>query len=285
MMTATQNTGAARAWSPQMLQAWKDTKPLIISRLNRKGGHVQDADDVHQNTWLAAHAALGAYDPTRGDFGAWLRGIASLEVSRHCRSQGLLSRNADRFILNSCTGVAATLLLIEEDIAEGIVEETGDYTHLQQVLTILASVTGSEEHLVRTLNVILAFDGNINAAARTLGCSARTLRDSQAHTVRLAQVISRALGRCEMKTAEEIVTVEDLLHCLPEGQELPAAFDVLASMIAGGSDLDHGVIATLGESLGLSEHTSHVYYVQVVKMLGVAKYVFEMHARDSGLLL
>jgi RNA polymerase sigma-70 factor (ECF subfamily) len=43
----------------------------------RCGGLRDRADDVTQETWLTAVRRLRAFDPGRGDFASWLRGIAA----------------------------------------------------------------------------------------------------------------------------------------------------------------------------------------------------------------
>lgn len=276
-MNTPTSTGAARAWTPQMLTEWQNTLTLITSRLRRVGDE-QDAEDVHQNTWLAAHQSLDHYNPATGEFGPWIRGIAAMQVRLHAREKYSRASRQERFSHEAHIGISSTLALIEEDIAEGIIEEAGQYTRLQHVLSILASVIETQEHLTRTLNIILAFDGHISAASKALQVPARTLRENQTNTVRLAQVINRALDAHEARGGHHVpVTVEDLLECLPGHQHnAPAAFGALVSMIASGSAVDVEAMMSLADGLGLSEHSSKVYCAQMLKLLAVAKEVIEV---------
>jgi RNA polymerase sigma-70 factor (ECF subfamily) len=53
----------------------------------RCGGLRDRADDVAQDTWLTAVRRLKAFDPERGDFASWLRGIASNLLRNHFRKE------------------------------------------------------------------------------------------------------------------------------------------------------------------------------------------------------
>lgn len=66
--------GDSAAW-----RAWYDQHfdPLAAYARWRCGGLPDLADDVIQETWLTAVRRLRSFDPSKGDFGAWLRGIAS----------------------------------------------------------------------------------------------------------------------------------------------------------------------------------------------------------------
>lgn len=278
-------TGAARAWTAEMLEDWQNTIYLIRARLN-SSSPAHDIHDVHQNTWLSAHQRLDSYDPTVGPFGPWIRSVAVTEVKTYQRKKITEHHHDDTYSHLASIGISETLSLIEEDIAAGIVEEEGDYTRLHHIMGILASIMDHPDHLERTLKIVLAFDGNVAAASRALGIAPKTLRDNQANTVRLAQVVHRALDARERLLNEgvnipEVLTVEDLLDCLPPKEShLPTGFSVLVSMIATGTELNSSAVAALGERLGISHSLSRDYYNQTLKMLSVAKLVI-----DKGLAI
>lgn len=52
---------------------------------SRTGGRTQDAEDVAQECWLTAVRRMRAFDPDRGAFGSWLRGIADNVLRNHWR--------------------------------------------------------------------------------------------------------------------------------------------------------------------------------------------------------
>ncbi len=65
----------------------------------RVGGHRQRAEDVVQETWLVAVARVRSFDPQRGGFTAWLRGIADNVLRnrqrRWARRDGATRRELD----------------------------------------------------------------------------------------------------------------------------------------------------------------------------------------------
>jgi len=60
---------------------------LYAYALWRCGGLRQLADEVVQETWLTAVRRVRAFDPARGPFGAWLRGIAARLLHNHLRRE------------------------------------------------------------------------------------------------------------------------------------------------------------------------------------------------------
>ncbi len=58
------------------------------------GGNRDRADDVVQETWLTAVRRIGEFDPDRGSFIGWLRGIAANVLRNQLRSDAL--RNGRR---------------------------------------------------------------------------------------------------------------------------------------------------------------------------------------------
>lgn len=177
-------------------------------------------------------------------------------------------------------GISETLSLIEQDIAEGIIEEDGNYARLHHIMAILAAIMENPSHLERTLKIVLAFDGNVAAASRALGIAPRPCgitRPTLCAWPRLSIVLWMLMSDWPPQGGgTEGVTVEDLLDCLP-GKEanLPSGFSLLVSMIATGTDLKASAVAALGEQLGISHSLSRDYYNQTLKMLSVAKLVID----------
>ncbi len=58
------------------------------------GGLADLADDVTQEAWLTAVRRLRAFDPDKGAFFAWLRGIAANAARNAIRSRGRLRKRA-----------------------------------------------------------------------------------------------------------------------------------------------------------------------------------------------
>ncbi len=74
--------GDGRAW-----RAWYDESfpGLYAYALWRCGGARHHADEVVQETWLAAVRRLRSFDPARGSFAGWLRAIAANVLRNHFR--------------------------------------------------------------------------------------------------------------------------------------------------------------------------------------------------------
>lgn len=100
---------AVLAGGPGAWRAWFDAhyEPLARYARWRCGGLADLADDVIQETWLTAVRRVRAFDPTKGTFFDWLRGIASnaarsairARVRRRCRS---LRPADDRAVPDPC---------------------------------------------------------------------------------------------------------------------------------------------------------------------------------------
>jgi len=81
--------GDERAW-----QAWYDETfdDLHTYVLWRSGGRRDQADEIVQETWLAAVRHIRRFDPRKGSFLAWLRGLAVNVFRHHVRRQGRIFR-------------------------------------------------------------------------------------------------------------------------------------------------------------------------------------------------
>ncbi len=87
--------GDERAW-----QIWYDESFVAVDRYIawRCGGLRDLADDVLQETWLTAVRRIRQFEPERGSFVAWLRGIAANIVRNQLRrrtNHDLASLNGD----------------------------------------------------------------------------------------------------------------------------------------------------------------------------------------------
>jgi RNA polymerase sigma-70 factor (ECF subfamily) len=74
------------------VDAWRAWYSAYFDRLARYvrwrcGGLADLAQDVTQETWLAAIRRLRSFDPGRGPFFAWLRGIAANAARNACRAR------------------------------------------------------------------------------------------------------------------------------------------------------------------------------------------------------
>lgn len=80
--------GDSKAW-----EVWYDEsfESLYRYALWRCGGNQERAEDLVQETWLVAVQNLANFDPERGPFLEWLRGIASNLIRNLARKQRSIS--------------------------------------------------------------------------------------------------------------------------------------------------------------------------------------------------
>jgi RNA polymerase sigma-70 factor, ECF subfamily len=84
--------GDESAW-----RAWYDEAfdPLCRFVRWRLGGRGDLADEIVQEAWLTAVRRVRHFDPQRGSFLAWMRGIAANSLRNHLRRQGLRAGAAE----------------------------------------------------------------------------------------------------------------------------------------------------------------------------------------------
>lgn len=84
--------GDEKAWAVLYAEAFDGLRAYVRWRCAGLGDL---ADDVVQETWLVAVRCVRAFDPARGSFAGWLRGIAANvlrnHLRRHERPNGTLS--------------------------------------------------------------------------------------------------------------------------------------------------------------------------------------------------
>ena len=78
--------GAWQAWYNETFDA------LYAYILWRCGRQHDQADEIAQETWLAAVKSIRRFDPQQGAFSVWLRGIAVNVMRRQLRRNGRLRR-------------------------------------------------------------------------------------------------------------------------------------------------------------------------------------------------
>lgn len=63
-----------------------DYRPMVLTYLRAMVGDAHLAEDLTQETMIAAHGSLGEFKPG-GNFGHWLRGIARHKAMMHWRAE------------------------------------------------------------------------------------------------------------------------------------------------------------------------------------------------------
>lgn len=108
--------GDERAWRTWYDEAYPGLYAYVLWRC----GSLHDrADEVVQETWLTAVRRLPAFDPARGGFAGWLRGIAANLLRNHFRRERRRECRAPRPEEHPLTGPAEDGLERREQ-AEGV---------------------------------------------------------------------------------------------------------------------------------------------------------------------
>lgn len=142
--------------------------------------HLDDVDDVAQETFIAAYRSLGTF--RRGeDFGAWLRGIARNKLLRYFEQSNRRSSHLETFRLEAASLVQSEL----DDAAAGTRSE-----QLQAMLSCISQLPERMRHVVRSL-----LDGSKSASL------AEELKTS---TGAIYQLQYRALGLLRECIAREV---------------------------------------------------------------------------------
>lgn len=91
------------------------------------------ADDVVQETWLTAVRRIRVFEPERGSFQAWLRGIAANVVRNHLRQR--VRRNGEMLRDDQATTAPAEAALAKREEAERIARVLAELPeHYEMVL-------------------------------------------------------------------------------------------------------------------------------------------------------
>lgn len=211
-------------WTPERLEAWKNTSKVIYSVL-AKFPHISDLhgaiEDTHQDAFLAAHQGLHTFDEAQGDFGAWIRSIAVRCAYAHLRNLKSDDRTQAEITTEAAlTGLTADSAL-ETLLALGHMEEK--LQDLAAVLGIATKALGDIEPITRVLNLILTEEPlSYRATAEVLGIAEKTLYKSSAKVLMYTEVIYRALLIHRYRKEEGLETapvlMQEVISCLPQSK-------------------------------------------------------------------
>lgn len=271
-------------WTPEMVQAWEHTRPVVTSVLIQ--GHRQsDVGDVMQATWLAANEALGTFDPERGSFEAWIKGIGYRQAKRFLREESRQGNLSEMIEHAAGSGIVTAFDVISEDIGETVTAAIGESDQVSLVLGMVRKAVAEARLFDRSMELIVECDANVTAAARRMGISVAALRDSHRNVMDMAQVVHKALSmhwtRREAGTEDAPVLLDDLLACLPSGEEehrawLPRITQVVADL--GG--FTAATPALVAAETGWSVNYARQCLNRTMQLLVVARTVIESGSLD-----
>ena len=249
-------------WDEATAEAFETIREVITYEL-AKYDLCEYAEDVYQDTYLAAFHTPSRVGPSQGELGAWFRGIARY-VARMCVRRVL--RN-DALVLS--LDAEQDLDVEQQDL------DVEQYQQLEHILRALSLAVGHHVAFERALVLAFRYDGDTGAAAEFLGIPRRTVQWSQQMVRKFGVVIARALtvraAREEYGKAHEPVTVGELLWCLP--QEVDAAGYVqLLGQVGSVKKVSKADVMAV---TGLSRPEAGRYVSEVVRMLSIARSVVE----------
>ena len=255
-------TGKGLVWDEATAAAFETIREVITYEL-AKYDLCEYAEDVYQDTYLAAFHTPSRVGPSQGELGAWFRGIARY-VARMCVRRVL--RN-DALVLS--LDAEQDLDVEQQDL------DVEQYQQLEHILRALSLAVGHHVAFERALVLAFRYDGDTGAAAEFLGIPRRTVQWSQQMVRKFGVVIARALtvraAREEYGKAHEPVTVGELLWCLP--QEVDAAGYVqLLGQVGSVKKVSKADVMAV---TGLSRPEAGRYVSEVVRMLSIARSVVE----------
>lgn len=249
-------------WNEETAEAFETIREVITYEL-AKYDLCEYAEDVYQDTYLAAFHTPSRVGPSQGELGAWFRGIARY-VARMCVRRVL--RN-DALVLS--LDAEQDLDVEQQDL------DVEQYQQLEHILQALSLAVGHHVAFERALVLAFRHDGDTGAAAEFLGIPRRTVQWSQQMVRKFGVVIARALtvraAREEYGKAHEPVTVGELMWCLP--QEVDAAGYVqLLGQVGSVKKVSKADVMAV---TGLSRPEAGRYVSEVVRMLSIARSVVE----------
>ena len=249
-------------WNEATAEAFETIREVITYEL-AKYGLCEYAEDVYQDTYLAAFHTPSRVGPSQGELGAWFRGIARY-VARMCVRRVL--RN-DALVLS--LDAEQDLDVEQQDL------DVEQYQQLEHILRALSLAVGHHVAFERALVLAFRYDGDTGAAAEFLGIPRRTVQWSQQMVRKFGVVIARALtvraAREEYGKAHEPVTVGELMWCLP--QEVDA--DRYVQLLGQVGSVKKVSKADVMAVTGLSRPEAGRYVSEVVRMLSIARSVVE----------
>ncbi len=249
-------------WNEATAEAFETIREVITYEL-AKYDLCEYAEDVYQDTYLAAFHTPSRVGPSQGELGAWFRGIARY-VARMCVRRVL--RN-DALVLS--LDAEQDLDVEQQDL------DVEQYQQLEHILRALSLAVGHHVAFERALVLAFRYDGDTGAAAEFLGIPRRTVQWSQQLVRKFGVVIARALtvraAREEYGKAHEPVTVGELMWCLPQEVDAGRYVQLLGQV----GSVEKVSKADLMTVTGLSGTAALQYASELVRMLSIARSVVE----------
>ncbi|RUQ20908.1 RNA polymerase sigma factor [Kocuria sp. HSID16901] len=267
-----------KTWSPEMIRAWENTRPIVLNRLSR-AQRTREVEDVMNEVWIAAAEGLDSFDEQRGSFQGWINGIAVRQSLRMVRSEARRGNTTEAIAQAASSGVSTVYDVVAEDFGDAVAGEVSDWAHVSEVLRMVRAAVSQRRLFDRSMRLILECDGDVGEAARRFGIAAPALRDSHRNVLDLARVIQRALSSYWRRREERVdraVSFRDLLNCLPaESEESRAWIGTIARAVASRGGFGNVSAADVAQMTGMAEVTARHCLARTSWLLMIARTVLE----------
>lgn len=267
-----------QTWTEEMIQAWKDTRPIIISKL-AQARRANEVEDVMSEVWIAAATGLDSFDPERGSFSKWINGIAYNQAARLVRAEAKQGSTVGDIAHAANSGVSTIYDVVAADHAATVDGQVSDWAAVSDVLRMVRAAVSERKLFDRSMRLILECNGDVALAGKQLGVAPAALRDSHRNVLDLARVVHKALSAYWRRNEDQVtrgVTIRDLLGCLPdESEESRAWIGVVARAVASAGGFGAVTAADVATMTGMAETTARHCLSRTGWLLTVARTVLE----------
>lgn len=152
----------ADAWARSYDAHANDVYSFIFNLLRRSR---REAAEIHQETWLAALKDVGTFDPSVGEFRAWIFGIARRKVALHFRQRSMT------------VGLPSTELVEFDSKSSGILPD--DIVERSERSDIVRAALAEMAEEARSLLLSKYVDGaSVNQLAEQFGRTPKSVESS-----------------------------------------------------------------------------------------------------------
>lgn len=254
----------------ELMEAVKASAGVIRSVLAPRGIGA-DVEDVVQETWISVSKARHTYDPSQGEIRSWVNTIARRRATDHLRKlsrQHAVQEAVEFTVRGTSPGPYDVVEASFADSVDGRLDLMGRFG---RVLRMTRQAMGDSAAFDRTMLLLLFEDGDVPTTARKLGVSEAAIRDSRRETIRVAQVVDRALSKRE---DIEHPTLRDLLECLPQETDGQGSWaQTMGRAIAQTGSFSKVNIATIQKITGWSYNTARQYMAETSWLMSLARTV------------
>jgi RNA polymerase sigma-70 factor (ECF subfamily) len=152
----------------------------------RTGGRRHAAEEVVQETWLTAVRLVARFDPARGNFAQWLRGIAANAVRNYLRRESTRRKGEQA----------------SENIAESVAVAT-DRRLEETALAVATALAELPEHYEDLLRAKYLDGDSVDAIAAARGQSAKAI---ESMLTRAREAFRAAYGRLDRGAQQTPIT-------------------------------------------------------------------------------